>query len=229
MDNLSAEFKIWAADDQVYGPVDLVTLIAWVKDERVTADTWVFRVTNETWEKARSMPELNLFFPSQNKPAHAENSSVRPGVLRRVKILADFRDDQLARFAGYMEVIAVKQWTQLLRQGSPGGDMYLLLEGEMRVRLMIGSKETIIATLAAGECFGEMSLFDDAPRSADVLANSDCVLLKISREAFARLAAEAPDLAAPFLLALGKTLTGRIRADNKRIKDAVTFARSGGY
>jgi CRP-like cAMP-binding protein len=94
---------------------------------------------------------------------------------------------------------------------------------------MISGKETIIATLAPGECFGEMSLFDDAPRSADVVSNCDCVLLKIGCEAFAKMQREAPDLAAPFLLALGKTLAARIRADNKRMKDAVSFARSGGY
>jgi hypothetical protein len=38
--------------------------------------------------------------------------------------------------------------------------------------------------------------------------------------------AEAPDIAAPFLLAMGKTLTARIRADNKRYRDSINFART---
>ena len=227
MDNPTAEFKIWGADDTVYGPVDLLTLVAWVKDERVTGDTWVFQLQKESWQKARTMPELTMFFAGQ-APGPVD-SQIRPGTLRRVKVLADMTDDQLTRFASFMETVTIRQWTHLVKQGSPGGDMYLLLEGEMRVRLMIGGKETIIATLAPGECFGEMSLFDDAPRSADVVSNCDCVLLKISCESFAKMHREAPELAAPFLLALGKTLAGRIRADNKRIKDAVSFARSGGY
>jgi CRP-like cAMP-binding protein len=107
--------------------------------------------------------------------------------------------------------------------------MYLVLEGELRVRMMIGGKETILATLAAGECFGEMSLFDQGPRSADVLSNKESVLLKITAEAFERLRREAPELSVPILFSISKTLAARIRADNKRIKDSVNFARAAGH
>jgi CRP-like cAMP-binding protein len=94
--------------------------------------------------------------------------------------------------------------------------------------MMIGGKETILVTLGAGEFFGEISLFDQGPRSADVVANSDSVLLKISAPKFNHLLTEAPELAAPFLFAIGKTLTARIRADNKRYRDSVNFARAAG-
>jgi hypothetical protein len=40
---------------------------------------------------------------------------------------------------------------------------------------------------------------------------------------------EAPELAVPILHSLARTLAGRIRADDKRIKDSVNFARTGGY
>lgn len=62
--------------------------------------------------------------------------------------------------------------------------------------------------------------------SADVVANQDCVLLKISAGSFQRLVSEAPDLAAPFLFAIGKTLTARIRADNKRYQDSIAFRQA---
>jgi len=63
------------------------------------------------------------------------------------------------------------------------------------------------------------------PRSADVVANADSTLLKISSNAIEQLAKEAPEIATPFLLAVGKTLTARIRADNKRYGDAVRVSR----
>ena len=156
-------------------------------------------------------------------------SPVTPGMLRRVKALADLSDSQLERFLQFMEPQQARQWTQIVKQGEPGDGMFLVLEGELRVRLMIKDKETILATLGVGECFGEMALFDRGPRSADVLANKDCVLLKVSIEAFDKLRVEAPELAAPMLHSLARTLAGRIRADNKRIKDSVNFARTGGY
>jgi CRP-like cAMP-binding protein len=125
-----------------------------------------------------------------------------------------------------MEIANVPQFREIVKQGDPGDAMYLVLEGEVRVRLVIAGKESILAVLSAGEFFGEISLFDHGARSADVVANEDSTLLKISAGDFQRLANEAPDLATPFLLAMGKTLTQRIRADNKRYRETINFARA---
>lgn len=234
MENQSVQYSIWAADNTVYGPVELPTLVSWIKDERVLAETWIFDSQNDRWRKAANLPELQLFF--KKKSATAVESSpvvgdqkVTPGMLRRVKALAEMSDDQLERFVHFMEPQAVRQWVQIVKQGESDDGMFLVLEGELRVRLMIAGKETILATLGPGECFGEIALFDRGPRSADVLANKDSVLLKITSEAFDKLRREAPELAVPMLFAISRTLAGRIRADNKRIKDSVNFARTGGY
>ena len=80
--------------------------------------------------------------------------------------------------------------------------------------------------MSVGEFFGDISLFDQGPRSADVVANTESLVLKISSEAFDELAKEAPEIATPFLLAIGRTLTARIRADNKRYGDSIKFARA---
>jgi CRP/FNR family cyclic AMP-dependent transcriptional regulator len=224
-------YSIWAADNAVYGPVELPTLIGWVKDERVVAETWIYDSQNDRWRKAANLDELQLFFRKRSAAAGeipVDKTIISPGMLRRVKALADLADDQLERFAQYMESQSARQWTQIVKQGDPDDGMYLVLEGELRVRLMIGGKETILATLGAGECFGEIALFDQGPRSADVVANKDSVLLKITTDAFDKLRREAPELSAPILFAISKTLAARIRADNKRIKDSVNFARAAG-
>ena len=236
MESQSIHYSIWAADNVVYGPVELPTLVAWVKDERVLADTWIFDGQNDRWRKAAQMPELQVFFQKKSAASAAAESpprqgghKVTPGMLRRVKALAEMTDSQLERFVQYMQPQDARQWTQIVKQGEMDDGMYLVLEGELRVRLMISGKETILATLGPGECFGEIALFDRGPRSADVLANKDSLLLKVSSEAFDKLRAEAPELAVPMLHAISRTLAGRIRADNKRIKDSVNFARTGGY
>lgn len=229
-------YRIWAVDDVVYGPVEMPTLISWIKEERVTSDTWVFSEKDAGWNRAGSMPDFQLFFRSRpsadaaprNVSEDTETFAKKPGSLRRVKVFADLSDSQLERFVQFMEVLRVRQWTEIVKQGQHGDAMYLVLEGELRVRLTIGGKESILATLAAGEFFGEISLFDSGPRSADVVANQDSLLLKISGAAFDRLVKEAPELAAPFLFAMGRTLTARIRADNKRYRDSITFARAAG-
>lgn len=230
-------YRIWAVDNVVYGPVELPVLVTWVQEERVTSDTWIFSEQEGAWKKASQLAELRLFFSgrraSQTEPSEGNTDAfsplipgVKPGSLRRVKILAEMNDQQLGRFAQLMEVQNVRQWTEIVKQGSSGDSMYLVLDGEVRVRMMVGEKETILATLGSGDFFGETSLFDHGPRSADVVANQDTVLLKITAPRFARLVADAPDLAAPFLLAIGKTLVSRIRADNRRLRDSIVMARA---
>ena len=229
-------YSIWAADNVVYGPVELPTLISWVQDGRVLASTWVFESQNDRWRKAASLPELQIFFRKKSALGAARTpmdmsigeSGITPGMLRRVKALTELTDEQLARFVHFMELQTVRQWTQILKQGDPDDSMYLVLDGELRVRLMIGGKETVLAILAAGDCFGEIALFDRGPRSADVMADKDSILLKISSEAFDKLRREAPELATPVLFAISKSLATRIRADNKRIKDSVSFSRIAG-
>jgi CRP-like cAMP-binding protein len=146
-----------------------------------------------------------------------DGSAMTPGVLRRIKILADLNDAQLSHLSDFMEFQRVAQWATVVRLGEPGDAMYLILEGELRARVMAGDRETIIATFGAGDFFGDIALFDHGPRSADVLANVDSTLLKISSISFERLAKEAPALATPFLQATSRTLASRIRANNKRL------------
>jgi CRP-like cAMP-binding protein len=144
--------------------------------------------------------------------------------MRRVKILATMNDDQLLKFAEFMDVEKIPQWSVIVKQGDPGDTMYLILDGELRVRIYVKGKETILATLGVGEFFGDISLFDHGPRSADVVANKESLVLKITAKAFDELAKAAPELATPFLRAVGQTLSARIRAVNKRAGDAIKFS-----
>ena len=226
-------FKIWAVDNVVYGPVELPTLVSWVKEDRVTADTWIYGEVADTWKKACDVPELQMFFRAHrgagagpvSETAFIRAIGLKPGALRRIKTFAAMDDRALERFLNYMQIANVRQFGEIVKQGDPGDSMYLVLDGEVRVRLLINGKESILAVLGPGEFFGEIALFDHGPRSADVVANQDSSLLKISASNFQRLASEAPELATPFLLAMGKTLTQRIRADNKRYKETINFAR----
>lgn len=227
----NAEFVVWV-DHTPYGPVELPTLVSWIRDDRIDADTWIFVGRNSAWVKASDLPELQMFFGANRQGARAARSALAETgeldfrALRRIRILAAMKDAELEKFAQFLETEKLAQWSVVVKQGDPGDTMYFILEGELRVRMDVGGKETILATLGAGEFFGDISLFDHGPRSADVVANTDSVVVKFSTAAFDKLSKEAPELATPFLRAIGKTLTARIRADNKRYGDSVKFARA---
>ena len=212
-------YFIWGVDNSPYGPVELPVLIDWINDERVVSDTWIFARDVGNWQRASEIPELKTHFSLKLTavPETISRVGIKPGSLRRIKILADLKDAQLAHLAEYMELQEVTQWSVLFKQGDTSDSMFLVLGGELRARTMVGGKETLLATFSPGDFFGDMALFDHGPRSADVVANTDSTLLKISAISFNRLTREAPALATPFLQATARTLSARIRADNKRL------------
>ena len=229
-------YHIWGADNAVYGPIKAPDLIDWIKEERVTADTWVYVAHKGFWAKASDLPELSLAFSSAAKDAASVGSDdacaveaktgLRPGTLRRIKILGGMDDHQLATLIEYMEMQHFKQFAHVVRFGEHGDAMYLILEGELRARVIIDGKESTLSTLAVGDFFGEISLLDEGPRSADVIANEDSVVLKISMGSFHKLMSTAPELALHFLYTFGRSAAGRMRVLSKRYQDSIHFSRT---
>ena len=216
-------YKVWAADDVVYGPIDFPLLSQWVREARVARDNWVYTEQTESWARAADLPELGLYFKEVGlvQPG-TMNAPLIPGVpvgtLQEVEIFKNMTDRQRGRFAQCMEVQKFAKFETLVNEGDPGGAMFILLEGVVRVRKMIGGKENVITTLTVGEMFGEMSLFDLGKRSADIVANSEGVLLRLDVEVFDRMMDKQPEVAAPFLTEVTKKMSARIRADNERHK-----------
>ncbi len=72
--------------------------------------------------------------------------------------------------------------------GTPGHDVFLVLSGQLHVRTILEghtkheelARASGLAKLAPGDVFGELSIFDSEPRSAQVIAVSDCELAKIN-------------------------------------------------
>jgi hypothetical protein len=221
------DFFIWGIDDSPYGPVELPTLVSWIKDERVVANTWVYARRDSNWQRAADITELKMFFGKKFERS-AGGAGLTPNSLRRIKILADLNDAQLSHLMDFLEMQNIEQWSMVVRQGDSGDAMYFVLDGELRARVMNGDRETILCTFGPGEFFGDIALFDQGPRSADVLANMNSVILRLSAVSFERLAKEAPALATPVLRATSRTLASRIRADNKRLGQMTQqFSASG--
>jgi CRP-like cAMP-binding protein len=211
----------------------LPTLVRCIREERATFDTWIFVERSECWEKAGHVPELQMFFhgggpsgtadSSDNSTAGMSSGIVDLASLRHVKILACLSDDQLRGLLAATEIENVPAGTRLARHGEPANSMYIVLEGELRVRGSMEGREASLGTLNAGEFFGEVSLFDHGLRCADIIAGTDSTVLRITSAEMEKLAYEAPQFAAPFLLALAKSLAVHIRADTKHYRDSISF------
>jgi CRP-like cAMP-binding protein len=224
----SGGYLAWGVDHIAYGPVELPELVSWIKQGRVTAGTWVFKENNNSWALASDLPELKVLFKSKLPPATAAGAAaqgIQPGSLRRIKMLADVEERLLASLLPYLEVVKVPAFGTVFTRGDHGDALFLVLEGEVRARVLIDGRETTLTTMGVGECFGELAIVDHGPRSADVIANVASVLIKVSAAALRRMFDEAPALAAPFTLALTRVIAQRVRVLTKRYEDSIHFSR----
>ena len=98
--------------------------------------------------------------------------------------------------------ISYKAGMNIVSEGAMGVGFFLILDGKAEVR----SKGKVLATLSNGNFFGEMSLVDDAPRSADVVAVEPTKCWAITSWAFASVIKSNPEIAMGMLKEVVKRL-----------------------
>src|SRR5204862_8049291 len=81
----------------------------------------------------------------------------------------------------------------VIQEGSPGDSMFVLLRGAPNVSVSKNGSTIQVATLNAGDCFGEMSLLTGEPRSASVRADADCYVMEIGKPIMAEVLRGAPE------------------------------------
>lgn len=75
----------------------------------------------------------------------------------------------------------------IIEQGAMGDNAYIIEDGRVEIKLQReDGEETIVGTRGSGSIIGEMSLIDNAPRTATITALEDCTLLEISVDDFTR-------------------------------------------
>ncbi len=74
--------------------------------------------------------------------------------------------------------------TVLFREGEPGKEMYVIQQGKVNISKRVGDLEKILTALGQGEFFGEMSILNNAPRSATATCAEDSKLLVIDPKTF---------------------------------------------
>ena len=139
--------------------------------------------------------------------------------LRSVPLFASLDDDAARDLRSLLSDKTVPQNTRLFRQGDKGDAMYLIESGRVRISIRDAEEqEVILAELAQGDFFGEMSIIDGRQRSADAKVIDDARLAILSRDAFLSFVRTNPDVALEMLSAL----TDRLRRTDELLRSRVS-------
>ena len=136
--------------------------------------------------------------------------------LKQVPIFGEMTVAQIRTLAGIAEEVHLQDDDIIFREGEPGDTLYVVVSGRVGIEHEAQNKSGSVArlaTLGPRQYFGEMSIFDQAPRSATAIAIGQTLLLSIRREPLIALIEGDPTLA----LELIRVLSQRLRSVNEEL------------
>lgn len=137
-----------------------------------------------------------------------------PDLLRRVPLFEHLSDTQAVSLLGALQKRRFKRSERLVEAGQKSNMLFVLLSGMVKVVVHHPSgKEVVLAMLGAGDCIGEMSLLDNQPHSATVVAASQVDVLVLTREGFSSCILHNAQMA----VAVMRGLVKRLRKANDKI------------
>ncbi len=149
---------------------------------------------------------------------------VTASALKRVEILSDLTDEQLARVAEICHVKTFNAGDVIVREFEPSDEIYIITKGSAQVQ--IGASQVTAETLSVpgpmaavaigqGQIFGEMALIDMGPRSATVQCTSDGTeVYVICRDDFISLCEQDTNIGYKVMRNLAADLSFKLRHRN---------------
>lgn len=144
--------------------------------------------------------------------------------LRQAILLQDLDDESFSILESLMTPKAIKSGAVIFHELDPSDALYIVERGQVVVSKHVrGEVDLVLTRFNPGDFFGEMGLFDAAPRSATAHAESDTVLWRLSRHAFEQILANHPAMAARICYRLVTVFIQRLRATNEQAREAIRW------
>jgi CRP/FNR family cyclic AMP-dependent transcriptional regulator len=154
-------------------------------------------------------------------------SSTGPSIqdfLHKVTFLQDLDDQALSILTPLLVAKTIKSGAVIFRELDASDALYIVEQGGVVVsKHVAGEVDIVLTRFHPGDFFGEMGLFDAAPRSATAHAESDTILWQLGRDAFRRILSDHPAMAARICYRLVTVFIQRLRATNEQAREAIRW------
>lgn len=147
---------------------------------------------------------------------HRGWGSLLEKLLATVPLFAGMGQGDLRAFLAHCKPLQVTAGSAVVVQGESGRHLFIVLSGTLLVAVCDAEGQSrSLATLVAGDCFGELALLDYGPHSATVTANEDCRLLAFDRSDIVKIE--------PHMTTLYRNLGRQMSQRLRRTLDMVTL------
>jgi CRP/FNR family cyclic AMP-dependent transcriptional regulator len=137
-------------------------------------------------------------------------------LLKQSPIFSMVMTDDLRVVAQALEQLQYFAGDRVFETGDQGDNLYIIVTGKIGIALDAKTNGTdYIAILTSGDCFGEMNLLDDLPRSATAVVLEDTTLLSLEKTRLRSLIQSYPDMSIGML----RSLSLRLRDANRKLME----------
>src|SRR6266571_1928531 len=147
-----------------------------------------------------SIPAHSLFLTEEDvqraERKRTEDMEERAAALKQVELFRTLTDEERRGLAAHLRFAPFARGEAMTRQGAEAHWLYLITRGDAEVRVSVDGKVSeTIASLHAGDFFGEMGMMTGEPRSATVIALSDVECYRVDKDAFHDILRSRPEIA----------------------------------
>lgn len=130
--------------------------------------------------------------------------------------------EELVTLGKFIHAYKVRPNTVLFSEGELNQTMAILVEGRVEIfKSTLDEEKKSIAKVKSPQTFGEMSLIDGQPRSAEVVADTACVCLLLEKARFLAMSERQPQLAFKILWKISSLMSQRLRQVSGQLVDLV--------
>jgi len=151
------------------------------------------------------------------------SETIVSAMLKKTALFGDLALAERLALASAMRRGDVPKDSFVFHAGDPGRSFFLVVAGRIKISLSRQGREIVLAELGPGDYFGEFSLIDGRPRSADAIAVVRTEVLELPQEVFFRLLDSNGTVARKLLVELCR----RLREADAQISTLATVDAAG--